>query len=223
VGAWGPAIFSDDTACDVRDSYRDLVAEGVDGAEATRRVLAHFASSLSDVDDAPVVWLALAATQTAVGRLEDEVRDEALAVIESGANLARWKADQPKDVTRRAAALDKLRAKLVGPQRPPTRLRSRPKSICPFTPGDLVEFRTGDEHRVLLVVLGEHHDRGGDYALAGVLDWDDSRGLPSRRKLRRIELAVDPRPSAFGLTDRLGFVLFASAQPTWRRLTPARG
>jgi hypothetical protein len=212
VGVWGPAIFSDDTACDVRDSYRDLVTEGVDGSEATRRVLADCASSLSDVDDAPVVWLALAATQAAVGRLEDEVRDQALAVINSGADLARWRSDQPKHLAKRAAALERLRAKLLGPQRPPTRLRVRPKSICLFKPGDLVEFRTSDGHRVLLVMLGQHHDRGGDYARVGLLDWDDSRRFPTPRQLRRTGLAIDPRPMKLSLSDRLGFLMIAAAR-----------
>jgi hypothetical protein len=39
MGSWGPALFSDDTACDVRDMYKDLIADGVDDAEATQPVV----------------------------------------------------------------------------------------------------------------------------------------------------------------------------------------
>lgn len=39
MGAWGPAIFSDDTACDIRGDYRELLEDGVDDREATQRVI----------------------------------------------------------------------------------------------------------------------------------------------------------------------------------------
>ncbi|ACZ90620.1 hypothetical protein [Streptosporangium roseum] len=39
MSAWGVALFSDDTACDVRDTYRELIEDGVDDEEAARRVL----------------------------------------------------------------------------------------------------------------------------------------------------------------------------------------
>lgn len=54
MGAWGPAPFSDDTGCHIRDEYRDLVADGLDDAEVTRRALVPFpraaSSSASPVD-----------------------------------------------------------------------------------------------------------------------------------------------------------------------------
>lgn len=37
LGVWGPGIFSDDLACDLRDEYRELVADGLSGEEATDR------------------------------------------------------------------------------------------------------------------------------------------------------------------------------------------
>ena len=63
MGAWGTALFSDDTACDVRDSYLDLVGNGPTGPEATKTLLREWSASLSDPDESPVFWLALAATQ----------------------------------------------------------------------------------------------------------------------------------------------------------------
>lgn len=76
MGAWGPAIFSDDTACDIRSDYRELLEDGVDDAEATRRVISEY-QHLGD-DEAHVLWLALAAAQSALGRLDDSVKSEAL-------------------------------------------------------------------------------------------------------------------------------------------------
>lgn len=73
MGAWGPAIFSDDTACDIRSDYRELLEDGVDDAEATRRVIAEYQHLGGD--ESHVLWLALAAAQSALGRLDDSAED----------------------------------------------------------------------------------------------------------------------------------------------------
>jgi hypothetical protein len=39
MGAWGPAIFSDDNAADLRDNYRKLIGDGMSGADATDKQL----------------------------------------------------------------------------------------------------------------------------------------------------------------------------------------
>ena len=44
----------------------------------------------NDEDEACVFWLALAATQSKLGRLIDLVRDRAIEIIDSGADLRRW-------------------------------------------------------------------------------------------------------------------------------------
>lgn len=76
MGAWGTALFSDDTACNVRDDYRDQIGEGLSGPEATDRLLNEWRETLRDPDDGPVFWLALAATQWRCGRLESRVKEE---------------------------------------------------------------------------------------------------------------------------------------------------
>src|SRR5215469_10167451 len=82
MGAWGTAVFSDDTACDVRDNYVDLIGDGLSGVEATKKLLREWAGSLDDPDEGPVFWLALAATQWKNGRLEDLVQQRALNIID---------------------------------------------------------------------------------------------------------------------------------------------
>jgi hypothetical protein len=115
MGAWGPAIFSDDTACDVRDAYKQAVTDGQDGRAATDRLLEQWLRGLPDDDeDAVVFWLALAATQSNLGRLADRVRDKALAVIESGADRERWR--EVGNEAARQKHLNKLKAQLLGPR-----------------------------------------------------------------------------------------------------------
>src|SRR5262249_9543768 len=123
MGAWGTALFSDDTACDVRDDYLDLVGDGLSGPEATKALLKEWSNSLKDPDEAPVFWLALAATQWKCGRLEADVLQEALRVIDGGIDLARWDAGS-RDYKKRQAVLEKLRAQLVSPQPPKGELPS---------------------------------------------------------------------------------------------------
>jgi hypothetical protein len=60
MGAWVTALFSDGTACDVRDSYVDLVGDGLTGFEATKTLMREWSTSHNDPDVSPVFWLALA-------------------------------------------------------------------------------------------------------------------------------------------------------------------
>jgi hypothetical protein len=90
MGTWGTAVFSDDTACDVRGSYVDFLGDGLSGPEATKKLLGEWSKSLEDPDEAPVFWLALAATQWKHGRLEPHVLQQALNAIDGGSDLARW-------------------------------------------------------------------------------------------------------------------------------------
>jgi hypothetical protein len=150
VGAWGVALFSDDVACDVRDGYRELIEDGVDDEEATRRVLETNEETFSDEDDGPVAWLSLAVTQSKVGRLAPHVRAKALEVLDTGADLDRWDED-PQNLARRRVVLDAVRAQLVGPQPNRKKLRRpRKRYITDLRAGDVLSF-VGSNRRIALV------------------------------------------------------------------------
>src|SRR5690348_13080437 len=89
MSAWGVGIFSDDFAADLRGEFRDLIGEGCSPSEAVDRLLDEYASSLDD-DDRPIFWLALAAVQWKMGRLELRTKREALRAIDNGSGLRRW-------------------------------------------------------------------------------------------------------------------------------------
>jgi len=76
MGTWGTAIFSDDTASDVRDEFRDLIGEGLSTEQATDKLLREYAPSLDDPDDGPPFWLGLAVTQWKCGRLLERVKEK---------------------------------------------------------------------------------------------------------------------------------------------------
>lgn len=140
MGTWGYGLFSDDTASDIRGLYRDYLLAGLSGPEATDRLLREFADDAADDDNAGAVfWLALAVTQWDLGRLEDRVKDRALAIIAAKQGLDFWESEAgPAAAKRRAAVYAKVEAKLSAPQRKPVTVRPPPPRK--YAPGTVLEI-----------------------------------------------------------------------------------
>lgn len=101
MSARGTAIFSDDTACDVRNEFNDLISEGNDSVDATNIMIERWQDIGTDPDEALVFWLALAATQWKIGRLDERTKEKALSIIENGNDLLRWyHENDPKGIAR---------------------------------------------------------------------------------------------------------------------------
>lgn len=231
MGTWGVAIFSDDIASDVRDQYREHLGDGVLDSEATRLVLDGFVEELADDETAPVVWLALAAAQSRVGRLDDRVRDEAIGVIDAGTDLPRWRED-PRMMAKRQATLVRLRDELTGPQRPPRRIPKPVRSVWPWEPGAIVSYRRHDGRHLLLRVIatqGEHGFGGGRFGILEALDWIGTE-IPERATIERLPFAAardwsatDGHPRLHGVMvlnqrqlDRFSLVVDDSRPPDWQ-------
>ena len=186
MGTWGPGLFSDDIACDVRDSYRDLVGDGHTGPQATEVLLKDWAPQLDDPDDGPVFWLSLAATQLRCGRLEDRVKAKALEIIEAGTDLNRWK-DAPRALRNRQSVLDRLAEELRSPQPAPKRIPKRFRDSTDWTVGEVIAYRLMSGNLVLLRVIGFHTDWGGTGPVVEPLDWI-GREIPDKPTIQRLRL-----------------------------------
>ncbi len=169
MGTWGPALFSDDIASDLREDFRDAIADGLSPAAATEKILAEYHPDPADPPYAATVWLALAATQWKVGRLEVRVRDAALAAIDGGGAIAAWLGT--KDEARRRRILADTRAQLLSPPPPPRQVRRNLPCTCDWQPGDLVAYRTVAGNQIILQIQLLHADKGGTYPSLEVLDW----------------------------------------------------
>lgn len=189
MGAWGPAIFSDDTACDVRGDYRELLEDQVPDDEATQRTIDAYAH-LGD-DEKPVMWLALAAAQTQLGRLDDTVKARALAVIDGGIGLGLWEEAGPRELARRKAALSKLRDQLTGDQPARKTVRRPWRDVTDLTAGDILGFDAAGTLR-LLRVLRIDDARVGAAPIIGWLDWSGAR-IPTERKIRTLRVRTQTR------------------------------
>lgn len=124
MGSWGPGVFSDDVGCDVRDHYRGLIRDGLEGPAATDALLESFQEVLSDEESEAPFWLALAVTQWRMGRLEDRVKARALAAIESGSALSSWQ-ETAAPAKARQRELQKVWQLLQSPQRAKTKPRKQ--------------------------------------------------------------------------------------------------
>ncbi|NLJ54361.1 MAG: hypothetical protein GX344_09540 [Intrasporangiaceae bacterium] len=214
MGAWGVGIFSNDDAADLREDFRDLIAEGHSPDEATRRLTEAY--GIGTGDEANDFWLALAATQHRTGHVGTDIIDRALAIIDDLSELERW----PKaDRRRRAATLAKLRATLETEPRAPQRVRRRKKVDTALQAGQHVLVPVdGGERQMLLRVTGIQEDKGGRYPVVVVLDWDGSQS--QLLAAHRLPSMLSPDKLRRADSD-FGFVITGPSDPTDLQVLPA--
>jgi hypothetical protein len=197
VGTWDTGIFGGDLAADVRDDWRQAILDRLTPEQAASRVLEQHADALADADDGVVVWLALAAAQAQTGRLQAKVRDQALAILDAGGDLARWEESGPDAVARRKRALDRLGASLRRPQRPATKLRRPRVRRSPLAIGDVVRVRSEDgpaEALCIVVDLDEGWPPGSTEPVVVTLSWQGGP-LPTPEEMETLPLLLDSEES----------------------------
>ncbi len=213
MGSWGVGIFSNDAAADIREDFRDLIAEGLTADESTRRLYDEYGIGPGGVDDNDF-WLGLASAQHRLGHVADGIIERALEIIDDPAELERW---SPKERTRRGAALAKLQAQLQTPAAVPKRVRPRKKVDTSLEPGEHVLFDAGPRE-LLLRVIGVTSDKGGRYANAIEVDWDGSER--QLKKANRLKPVMESRPTLRREPEARGFTLIGEPAdpPELRRL-----
>lgn len=145
MSTWGPGLYQDDLAKDVQDHYKDQLHRGKAGATVTQELEAQYQEALSDAEDAPIFWFALADTQWNLGRLEETVKIQALKYLESGIDLRRWNAD-PAGFRKRTQVLEALRKKLLSAQPPEKKISQYRLYYCQWELGDVYAYRLSSEY-----------------------------------------------------------------------------
>lgn len=185
MGTWGTAIFSDDLASDIKLEFKNKIGFGKTPIEATEELLKDYAEEINDNDESSVFWLSLAATQWGLGRLLQNVQENALEIIKSGKDLERWKDDE-RDLKKRKIVLEKLKSQLLS--EPP-----KPKKISkPFIretimeKGDIISYQLKNEKFIILRVIEIRQDQCGDrYPLIETLDFYENR-IPKLSELKEV-------------------------------------
>jgi hypothetical protein len=161
MGAWGYGLFEDDDALDVRDEYRELIGQGVADDEAWRTVVQN--NDADDPDSGPTVWLALAATQWKLGRLDPIVKDRALQIIHDGEGLELWREAGADELAARVRVLNRLASQLNKPQPEPKKIRPLWRYVTDLEAGDMLgRFDAKSQYCVWRVLRIEEHNGGAD-------------------------------------------------------------
>lgn len=214
MGVWGTSLFSDDLACDLRDHYRELLEDGIEDGAATRTILEKFRAYLEEPDG--IALLAFAVTQSKLGRLDPDIRDRALAVLDGGADLEVWERENPKLLPKRRAVLEKARAQLTGPQPPRRRLRPPKRISSGLVAGDVLAFALPRRVALLRVVRVRPH-RLGESPVLEEMDFTGSE-VPSPDALERLGPKVqDPIALVHALSTDTRFFAFVMERIDWQR------
>src|SRR5262249_22947020 len=136
-------------------------------------------------------WFALADTGWRIGRLDEEVRKNALRIIDSGQDLTRW--ENSGDRTKREQVLAKLRARLLTPQPAPKHIAKPFKAANDWNLGEVLGFQLVSGRWVLLRLIGHHVDRGGRSAICELLNWTGD-SLLSHSEIEGLEIRREKSP-----------------------------
>lgn len=185
MGTSGTGIFSDDLACDVRAAFRDLIGDGVEPNEATKRILKDFAGSLKD--EGTTFWLSLAATQSRMGRLQDDVKQRALQIIDSGADLKEWQERHASkaNLRKRDAVLAKLRDELTVPQRNPTKVRKPYYNLTDWEIGHAIAYRLCSGSYIIMRVILITDEGKSRIPIVELCDWI-GKEIPDKTVIARL-------------------------------------
>ena len=169
MGSWGTGIFQDDFACDLRGLYEELVSLRFEDDAVFAELHREFGKA-EGIDES-TFWIALAMLQHKIGRLDEEVKNKALAFIDSGRALQDWielADEEDSSVASRKKQLLKAREKIASP--PPPRKNPRPskflreridKTYSPYAwkQDGLYAFKTKQGEYVVLAATEVHQNR----------------------------------------------------------------
>ena len=172
MGTWGPGIFADDDAEDLRAEYRMILADAQSDADATDAATRDYGASFERPEETTAFWLSLALIQWRLGRLDPRVLSTALRIIDDGLDLAKW--DGSPVQNRRAAALKKARATIASP---PPAAKPMPKPLPLQLPGwefsEVAGYRMPNGRLVLLHHLNYRgwSTVGAKAPVVAILNW----------------------------------------------------
>jgi hypothetical protein len=206
MGVWGTGLYCDDTACDVKNDYKDILGEGISEPEATNRLIEEWKNEVSDLDVEPVFWLTLADVQWNLGRLQVRVKQKALLIIDKGTDLSRWISDE-KLVKKRKLVLERLKQKLETDQPVERKVKKRHIDSTEWRIGEVYSFSLQSGKLVLLHVSGFHQDKGGRGPVCEILDWIGEE-LPDKDEIEKLDYKYANEPQ-----QHLSQFLFGSLGP----------
>ena len=147
MAAWGPKLYQDDIAQDIRDTYKDRLRRGKTTKEITEELIDEYSGEIEDIDDGPIFWFALADIQWDYGRLLPEVKENAIKWIEDGSDIRRWEEEgTAKEIKIRKEVLEKLKNKLESPMPEEKKVSQYRLYKCQWKIGDVYAYKMNSEY-----------------------------------------------------------------------------
>lgn len=137
MGAWGPGLYQNDISEDVKNYFCDQLRRGKCTDFITKELMDSYQDAITDSEDAPNFWFALADVQWDMGRLLPEVKDQAIFYLQSSQNCLFEDQFSKKNAARRREVLDKLLKKLNSPSPPKKKITPYRLYRCPWKKGDV--------------------------------------------------------------------------------------
>lgn len=141
MGAWGPKLYEDDIALDVKNEFKDYLLKGKKSKEITDLMIEKNSDLINDSEEAPIFWFALADTQWNYGMLQPIVKEKAMQYLEEGTDLKRWEEENPKEAKIRAQVLETLKEKLNSPMSKEKKIRKPSVYKCPWKINDVYAYK----------------------------------------------------------------------------------
>lgn len=156
MGTWGPKLYQDDIAVDVKQYYTDQLHRNKSSEEITKDLIINNQDLLSDPFDAPVFWYALADTQWNYGRLDNCVKEQALLHLEKGNELIRWETENPQWSKAREKELTELKQKLLSEQPPEKKVSQYKIYHCNWKIGDVYAYQLSSDYAQNNLMKGKY-------------------------------------------------------------------
>ena len=164
MGAWGTGLYSDDFALDVKSEFLDAINSGKPYREAFEELKKTYVdNAYNDDPDIPVFWFVCADILWKKGRLDEDIKQTALAYIESNSDVERWNLESSALGKKRKTVLEKLKVKLLSPQPEAKPIRIKKFYECPWKIGDVFAIPLQGEE-------AKKHNLIGTYLIFQVAD-----------------------------------------------------
>ena len=132
-------------------------------------------------------WVGIFFYTMEVRETQENVKQKALQIIESGADLARWE-EEPKLQKKREAVLNKLREQLHSPRPEAKKVPKRFIANTSLKAGDAVSYELVSGSYIILKVIEIIEEWHGDrYPLFEICDWE-GKEVPSKEQIDQFGL-----------------------------------
>ena len=154
MGTWGPGLYSNDDALDLKSDVRDMLAYGWTREAIITELTECYNLRQIDEETSPI-WLALADTMWNYGILTEEIKSTAIYIIDEGIDAAAWAEESASVKKKREAVLDGLRKKLVTQPKTSKKPRKPHFYRCNWPLGSVYAIPTGNSEYHAFITVGE--------------------------------------------------------------------